>query len=339
MVATPALVLRVDATAQLGMGHFMRALAIGQVWAERGGSVTIASGAPGLLPSAVARAEESGFVVVSLPRRSDDDDGRETRDLALRIGARAVVADGYAFGVDFQRVVREAAALLVVDDNAENAPYVADLVLNQNLHAREELYRDRSPSTRLLLGPHFTLLRREFDGLPPREPAVEIQRVVVTMGGTDPRNLTRPVVDAVRRAYAGVEMFAIVGASVDPGPTTATLLRDVRDMAQVFTTADLVVCAAGSTAWELAAAGTPMVLVVTADNQRGHARALLDAGAALDGGEWETLDEGRLAACIASAGPADVRARLATAARALVDGRGASRVVESLWNTPPPGGA
>lgn len=335
---SPSLVLRVDATAELGMGHFMRGLAIGQAWRARGGVVTVASGAAELLRAAAERAREEGFSVVSLAAGQGADDGRATRDLALATGARAVVADGYSFGVDFQRIVREAATLLVVDDNAENAPYLADLVLNQNLHARAELYRDRSPGTQLLLGPRFTLLRQEFAGLPPREPSAEIRRVVVTMGGTDPRGLTRPVVEAVHHAYEHAEILAIVGASVDLGPTTATLLRDARNMAHVFTTADLVVCAAGSTAWELAAAGTPMVLVVSADNQRGHARALLAEGAALDGGEWETLDADRLAACIGSARPAEVRARLAAAARALVDGQGASRVVESLWNTPRPGG-
>jgi spore coat polysaccharide biosynthesis predicted glycosyltransferase SpsG len=43
--------------------------------------------------------------------------------------------------------------------------------------------------------------------------------------------------------------------------------------------ADVAVTAAGSTCWELCYAGLPALVTVLADNQRGVAAALADAGA------------------------------------------------------------
>ncbi len=53
----------------------------------------------------------------------------------------------------------KACGVLAVDDYGHAGHYTADLVLNQNLHAREELYQDREAHTRLLLGNRFALLR------------------------------------------------------------------------------------------------------------------------------------------------------------------------------------
>ena len=74
-----------------------------------------------------------------------------------------LAADGYRFPLVFQQAVKAAGhRLLVMDDNAENRRYASDLVLNQNIDAREDAYRDRMPGTQLMLGTRYALLRPEF---------------------------------------------------------------------------------------------------------------------------------------------------------------------------------
>ena len=59
--------------------------------------------------------------------------------------------------------------LLVIDDYNHLDYYCADIILNQNLHAFGLSYLCE-PYTRLLLGPRFALLRKEFRAWPKKRP-------------------------------------------------------------------------------------------------------------------------------------------------------------------------
>jgi UDP-2,4-diacetamido-2,4,6-trideoxy-beta-L-altropyranose hydrolase len=326
MIGQRRLLLRANATKEIGIGHFMRCLALGQAWRAAGGEVTFAHNA-NAPDAAVARMTEEGFRIIAI---DPDEDGSRTHDAARDVGAAWIALDGYSFGIDFQRRARAAARLLVVDDNAENGEYAAHVVVNQNLHAIDALYTRRLPDTDLLLGPRYALLRREFTGHELRTLRSSVRSVVVTMGGSDPRGLTPTIVGAVHEAFPNVDVTAIVGPAADVSNVDATVLRTVRDMAPLLASADLVVAGAGTTAWELAAVATPMALVVCAENQRAHARGLVERGAAVDCGAWDDLDVGRLTTSIRAAAAPDVRRELAARAHALCDGRGADRVAAAL---------
>ena len=59
-----------------------------------------------------------------------------------------IVVDGYQFDSAYQKALRAAGMkVLFIDDNGEASPYSADLILNQNLHASEAMYRDRASPT------------------------------------------------------------------------------------------------------------------------------------------------------------------------------------------------
>jgi spore coat polysaccharide biosynthesis predicted glycosyltransferase SpsG len=92
--------------------------------------------------------------------------------------------------------------------------------------------------------------------------------------------------------------------------------------------ADVVITAAGQTAIEAAATGTPAIVTALVDNQRANARTLTRLGTAapLDpdapaGAVGRLLDE--------LADPA-VRGQMSRAAQSAVDGRGALRVAEAV---------
>ena len=66
------------------------------------------------------------------------------------------------FGTRYRRSLTEAGNKLLFIDYYGHAEYhPSDLVLNQYAHAREGLYRARGRNTKLLLGPHYALLRRD----------------------------------------------------------------------------------------------------------------------------------------------------------------------------------
>src|SRR5262245_44166362 len=154
--------IRADVGCRMGTGHVMRCLALTQAWRETGGAVTFRTTCT--VPGLLARLAEGGAEVeVAGEEPGSPEDADRTREAAARLGAGWLALGGDHLSGDFQRRARgDGARLLALDDYGHVEHYWADLVLNQNLHAGPELYADRAPHTRLLLGTRFALLRREF---------------------------------------------------------------------------------------------------------------------------------------------------------------------------------
>src|SRR4051794_24870440 len=109
-------------------------------------------GGPGGPPRTTPRAPPPGA-----PRGVPDG---EPSPPAAALGARWVVLAGYRFGGAFQRQLQATGLqLLCLDDHGYSDEYPADLVVNQNLHARPGDYPTTGGRTRLLLGPAYVLLR------------------------------------------------------------------------------------------------------------------------------------------------------------------------------------
>lgn len=338
------LLLRADGGAEIGAGHLLRCLALAQGWQGRGGQALFACASEH--PALITRLAGEGIAthtVTATPGSRGD--AEHTVRLAREAGARWVVVDGYHFDASYQAMLQEAGLqVLWIDDEAHAAPYVADLVLNQNLHATESLYARRAPSTGLLLGPRYALLRREFTrwrGFEREIPQVA-RRILVTLGGGDPGNVTLQVVQGLDQTrFAELQVQVVVGG-FNPhleklrtwaahSRVAARLLHDVPDMAELMAHSDLAISGAGSTAWELAFLGLPSCLVVIADNQRSVAEQLAAHGVAVDLGSAAELTAHDVAAAVQRlTGDTDLRQELATRGRRLVDGDGVARVVARL---------
>lgn len=334
-----AILIRADASVSAGTGHVMRCLALAQAWQDRGGVAIFAM--VEWTPGVVERLSNERFSIEFVHAETgSNQDAARSMELARRHGAKWVVLDGYSFGPDFQQALgTDGVRLLCVDDNAA-APSIAGLILNQNLHAREALYPNRSHKTELLPGPRYALIRREFASCktPAREIPSFARRILVTMGGSDPQNLTARVIEALSRlSVRGLEVKVVVGGS---NPRFAELTRlarvpiqfvhEARKMGELMQWADLAVASAGSTCWEICMLGLPAILIDAAENQLPLARELqrgkiarhipfADATAAKIAGEIHGL--------MLSAGERSEMSRLGPE---LVDGKGASRVVTAM---------
>jgi UDP-2,4-diacetamido-2,4,6-trideoxy-beta-L-altropyranose hydrolase len=334
------LVIRAHGGRTSGTGHIMRCLALAQAWKDRGGACLFVLGEEtGLEGRLVGEGMEIARVA-ALPGSAAD--AAQTVAQARDRGARRMVVDGYCFDAGFQSALRAAGLIvLFVDDYGQADRYEAELVLNQNLYATEALYPSRRDGTRLLLGTRFALLRREFTATRPaeREFAGPARRILVTFGGADPDNLTQTVIEHAVALPGQHETVVLVGASnphraalerAAAGSSTVSLVSNASDMPARIAWCDVAIAAGGSTAWELAYLGAPMILAVLADNQTPVARSLADAGAAIDLGRAPEFNR-RLRDELGSLLSDGARRRsLSDAGRAILDGRGAERVVEEL---------
>jgi UDP-2,4-diacetamido-2,4,6-trideoxy-beta-L-altropyranose hydrolase len=261
------------------------------------------------------------------------------------VGAGALVVDGYPFGTEFQGAVRKAVRpTLVIDDHGQAGRYDADFLLDQNLGADPSAYANVATGTRLLLGPRFALLRREFLERRRAEKTIprEASRVLVTLGGGDPDNVTLMVMRALDRIDAGPPevVVAVGGANERRDELTREAERlqapikvkyDAADMPALMAWADVAVSAGGTTCWELAFMGVPGVALVQAENQRPIAERLDAAGIVQNLGRATDCDEEAVSRAVAAlCSSAERRETMSRRGRALIDGRGGERVVEEL---------
>jgi UDP-2,4-diacetamido-2,4,6-trideoxy-beta-L-altropyranose hydrolase len=318
----------------------MRCLALAQAWHNLGGRCIFITATQ--MPM-LDRLVEEGFDVRQVNAYPDPADVTHTKRIIAENPGAWLILDGYQFDAAYQKVLHETGVKLLVIDDAGHLPaYYADLILNQNLDAKEVQYS--APGATKLLGTHFALLRREFgqwQGWQRTIPA-RARKVLVTMGGADPDNVTLKVIRALGRVKGGGwEAIVLIGAA---NPHQASLdgvsaecgfpvriERAVRDVPSLMAWADLALTAAGSTCWELCFMGLPSILVQLAANQTNLARTLQEFGAAINAGWHADLQAADLAEHLWKlADDSDRRSSMARAGRVLVDGHGARRVVEAI---------
>jgi UDP-2,4-diacetamido-2,4,6-trideoxy-beta-L-altropyranose hydrolase len=338
------LLIRVDASTEIGTGHVMRCLALAQALQDEGGEAifALATHAPNL----ESRLKSEGMKVVHLEIEAGSvEDASETSALARSCSCQWIVVDGYHFRGEYQRRIKDAgSSLLFIDDYGHAEHYYADFVLNQNVYAHEGFYQNRESYTKLLLGTKYALLRREFwqwQGCVREIPPVA-KKVLVTLGGADPENVTLKVIQALQKVAAeGLEVVVVVGghnphyekllAAVKKSEVSIELRRNVTNMPELMAWAYVAIAAGGSTTWELAFMGLPSLLIVLADNQRAIAEELNNIKAAINLGCHENLTNNHIAKNIQILlMRKDLRANMICRCQKLVDGKGSFQVTNML---------
>jgi UDP-2,4-diacetamido-2,4,6-trideoxy-beta-L-altropyranose hydrolase len=322
----------------------MRCLALAEGLEEAGEKVVFAMASS--TPAIRERLERANIEVVALS--SKDDLGREAGSvisLARMRSAAWVVVDGYQFTPGYIADLKSAGLnVLSIDDLGRAMAYPSDLVLNQNAHAKEISYRERAPQTRLLLGPRYALLRREFrpECRVPRTIPSQARKILVMMGGSDPDNITLRMLDALQLvAVENLEVVILAGGS---NPHVATLrkaamesnrnirvLCDVDNVSSWMQWADIAISAAGSTSWEICFLGLPAVLVDVAPNQTPVAQELERLGGAVHLKDVARAEANAIASAVKELMmSSEMRSSLSKAASELVDGLGTRRVVAAM---------
>jgi UDP-2,4-diacetamido-2,4,6-trideoxy-beta-L-altropyranose hydrolase len=322
----------------------MRCLALAQAWRDAGGDVVFAMAES--TPAIDARLLSEGMEIVRLPTSPNRaQDARDVAALACDRKSDWVVVDGYRFDSEYQRNLKNAGLkLLFVDDLGQCEHYSTDLVLDQNVHASEKIYANRASYTRLLLGPRYVMLRNEFQAW--REWRREIpatgRKLLVSMGGSDPDNLTLRLINAFRGIpIPDLEITVVAGGSNPQQNELQPAMADLKmpihfvgnanNMPELMAQADIAIVCAGGTLWELLYMGCPTLSYFRTPAQRQIVAELDAMGVVRNMGAVEAFDQDNLARVLLEmAACRDCREKMARLGRKLVDGKGISRVLHYI---------
>jgi len=343
----PFAVFRADASPEIGGGHVQRCLALAEALATAGWRVAFAT-----RDRSVATVPELSRTFYDLLYLGGNIE-REAAELATLLSAPCdlLVLDHYDRGRDFETACRDFSARILVLEDAPGRLHDCDLLLDPTPGRRPSDYRALvPPHCNLLLGPDYALLRPQFaahrkSALARREQITEAHRLLVSLGTTDPGNLTSVVLEGVALSGLPLTVDVVLGgtaphlaevrervAGLISSGIDAKLHIDSADMAGLTCGADLAIGGAGLASFERCCLGLPSLTIVAADNQRTIATALAGANAAKL--VMSVANRGSMAANIATslkefARDAKVRAEVSRCAALLCDGRGALRVMIS----------
>ena len=356
-------VIRVDASVEMGMGHLTRCISLANALAVDGTRTLFLMRSHAAALSGLIESNGHAVQLLPDPERADHDtaagtahahwlpvtwqrDAEETREAMRQAGAAGwLIVDHYALDARWEQMQRrDGLRILAIDDLADRA-HDCDILLDQNLVPdMEARYRDRvRASCEQLLGPRYALLRPEFaeqrGTLAARSGAV--RRIVVCYGGSDPSNETAKTLAAIGcLASDSLSVDVVIGASNPHVEQVSRLChelprtrlhRSANNMAELIGGADLAIGAGGVMSWERCCLGVPTVAVDIAANQVGALTALARAGALLYLGSAASVSKEQMAASIGAllCDPARIRT-MGAIALALVDGEGCSRVRASM---------
>ena len=215
-VVPMTIAFRVDASSEIGTGHFMRCLALAEELKQRGARTCFVSRhLSGPFQKMLDRGQHGIAHIAGATTGEANQDlehghwlgTSQARDAADTVDALSgrrwdwLVVDHYALDAFWESILRDAAAKILVIDDIADRKHDCDLLLDQNLHEKgAERYLEKAPSNcKILLGPRYALLREEFRSLRTQVVARDgaVRRILVFFGGIDACNYTAQTIEAI----------------------------------------------------------------------------------------------------------------------------------------------
>ena len=339
---------RTDGNSHIATGHLVRCLSIADACFSLGMKVCF------LVSDQESKAlfqsfdPACRFPVRILETASYDDLEKELPELLsiLSDSRQFFFLDSYYVTKHYLSAVRAAAKVAYLDD-LQLFDYPADLLINYDVipESRSASYQAAyQNAARTLLGASYTPLRAQFTDLQPycRD---RVSNILVTTGGSDPYHFCLKLIEVFRESSSLhlCQLHVVVGRLSEDKDRLYKLTdelpflqlhENVSDMASLMTSCDLAVSAAGTTLYELCAAGVPSVSFCLADNQLTAAKAFDEAGAIPCAGDIRCSCDEVLVKIMNFVtdmlGNFQKRLTAQATMRQLVDGKGAVRIAKAL---------
>jgi spore coat polysaccharide biosynthesis predicted glycosyltransferase SpsG len=235
-----SLVVRADATPEIGAGHLMRCISLADGWTAEGLGDAFVWGEVSI-PFAKKRLEQRGIALL---------------ESAPSDPISVLLVDSYDPGIRRSTPIAVRSRLRVLVDDVGDSTEGYDVIWNPNPYSADGLYSGFAGP--VISGEATVPIRA---GLP--QWSRQSSAIAVTLGGTRPADW---LVEALRIWSRSLEEPPVAGRSPwTPSDWTAVPAEETW---AAFARCSTLVSSAGSTVWEAANVGIPLCLIVTADNQR-----------------------------------------------------------------------
>lgn len=297
-----------------------------------------------LLPSGELGQETRPLAHANWLGTTQEADANATRALIQDQNYDWLIIDHYALDIRWESILRPYVKQLMVIDDLADRLHDCDVLLDQNYYLDQGRYKDKLPNKCLtLLGPRYTLLRKEFSELrsqlKPKDNIVK--RILVFFGGIDAQDFTIRALTAITAITEhDLSVDVVIG---DQHPNKEAIIAlckrsgfncyvQTDKMAELMANADLSIGAGGGAVWERACLKLPTIAIPIATHQ---IKQLTDIAAkgityTFDANDY-TPDKIKTHILSILDNPA-LRHMLSVNSAELVDGEGAERVKKVMFS-------
>ncbi len=253
---------RCDAGKADGLGHVMRCLTLAEAMRSQGETVAFCT-LKGPQMVGVERVEARGFAAIDAAGAAGSP---ADADALARLPRDILIIDSRRSTPSYVNAAAKQGFAVVIDDDGM-AGLDADVVLNTALDGAAGRYLGREGRRFDLFGPRYNLIDPAMFAARPL--AGKARSLLITFGGEDPFNHTRWVLESLAAAFAGLDVTVVIGPA-HPDPLSAraaaakigAIVVDAPlNLTPYILKADLAITAGGTTGYELAAAGVPMLAI------------------------------------------------------------------------------
>lgn len=332
------ILIRADANEKIGTGHVMRCLSIASAFSTIGEDVIFVT-ADHRGDTLINRA---GFSTLCLESCWIEMEGEVTRLLKIikEYKPKILLIDSYFVTEDYFNKLSGKVPLVYIDD-MNQASWNVDCLINYNIFADVFDYSgyDRA-KTDLLLNPQYAPLREEFRRLPKHEIKESITDILVSAGGADPEGISERLIKEVCLREPDITFHFIIGAlnpridDIKKMECSNIILHiNEQHMSSLMMQCDVAISAAGTTLYELCAAGIPTITYVLADNQIVATEQFENRQIMISAGDCRKNSGfiNRVELCLLRLkSDKALRMELSQKMQKLVDGNGAKRIADKL---------
>jgi UDP-2,4-diacetamido-2,4,6-trideoxy-beta-L-altropyranose hydrolase len=322
--------------AGIGFGHLMRCIAIADAMKARGATAWFVSKN---YPAGLELVKSRGYAVHALPHNVPLAEDLQL-SLILMKDADLIVADSYEFDTNYLEGLKGSGKMVATIDDKVDKLLPVDIVIG-NAYATRELYGAKLPDrVKLLAGPKYLPLRKEFENMTLHSIRPQVARVLITMGGEDPVNATLKVVEALGKYEHPIVLDVLIGAAykhresleaaLKNQPQKYAIHENLKNLVPLYKNTDAAITAPGVSLWEMAATGLPMAVVQTADNQSGVVQYTGKNNLGIVIGWHDKIMPEDIISGMHVLAERKMREGLSMRCQKLVDGRGAERIADAL---------
>ena len=315
------------------MGHVFRSLAIADVL--RGNTrAEIAFLMSEAHPAGVRTVEGHGYDVRTVGPGLEDCLAH-IREVAPDILINDLPSLDSAYLLAVSRLDTTTVNLVDTPDDLETTEQYEHLIVSV-------MKQERETAESFYGGPEYAILREHFRGRP-KLVRDEPRLVLLSFGGSDPQGLTVKAARALGSLPPAIEIVAVAGPAFSDSraldallPTLERPLRIEREvggdrLAELMLDADVMVGSGGMSVYEIAALGTPGVVLAQNEREDKRMADFARKGTVRYLGLGPDVPEERVLAAVEELlRDAPLRRAMSARGRDLVDGAGAARAAEAV---------
>ena len=319
-----------DAGKGIGFGHLSRCTSLCQAFEEKG-----------IRPDIILNSDESSCALPNSNVRLLNWHNNKKELFSVIDRADIAIVDSYLEDGEFYDHIASHVRVPVYIDDAKRLNYPKGIVINGAIGA-EKIGYPKTAGVNYLLGVNYVPLRKVFWSVPEKSISNSINRILITFGGDDTRNLTPLVLAFMKSEFPNIAKNVVVGNGFKNIKDIEALKDDnVRliyypgpeEMLRLMSESDLAISAGGQTLYELARVGVPTIALKAVDNQQVNIAGWRSVGFIEDIGSWDGPEIiGKLSKALRLLMSPEARSGRCKIGQALVDGNGARRIVKSLLN-------